>query len=503
MLGWINKKIGTSGSGGSGSGQGGSGGGDGGEGGAGGGAGRGGSTFSSGSGNAQQRNDQVRDLPASDKHGRPSRRGSFLDAVGGAMAIGRSGGRGKKDEKSEAVALAEQLDAQHAERISCVAFKLVREIQRILKEAREKQAAAAAAAASTATLSSSTSSTTASSPHSSTAGAGPTPSPSAYRKGVGSPATKAAAAASKRKNRWAGTEELLSLLDGGSPGGAGEVEDRVERYGSIAEVQAKMSDLVEQALVPESHGDLCGQLLEAASGDGHHPAFVKLCVDAGLPSNLVHCLRIMRVVEFESAMYDSSGNSSDAMTAAAVAEEKEGEGFSSAIVTAGFDNNKAQAPLLDDDRPKTERATERIGQLLVTLCRDKSAGVGEQIKPHLPGLLSLAVSAYPLNGAHVQETAGAVVEALMDGCLNSSMVWLLHYNKVGPSVVCNVLGACRMISTAPPWRLLGALCVYVCLCRRSFFSLLGDFLLFFSVVLSPRQGVARLNVSSVAVWCWW
>ncbi|CAN0499237.1 unnamed protein product, partial [Ectocarpus sp. 12 AP-2014] len=80
------------------------------------------------------------------------------------------------------------------------------------------------------------------------------------------------------------------------------VEDKVERYRSIAEVQAKMSDLVEQALVPESHGDLCGQLLDAATGVGHHPAFVKLCVDAGLPSNLVHCLRIMRVVEFESAM---------------------------------------------------------------------------------------------------------------------------------------------------------------------------------------------------------
>ena len=81
-------------------------------------------------------------------------------------------------------------------------------------------------------------------------------------------------------------------------------------------------------------------------------------------------------------------------------------------------------------RPQTERATERIGRLLVTPCRDRSAGVGEQIKPHLPGLLSLAVSAYPPNGAHVQETARAVVEALMGGCLNSSMVWLLHYNKV-------------------------------------------------------------------------
>lgn len=421
MFGWINKKIGTAGAGGSGSGQGGSGGGAG--------AGARGDT-----GNAQQRNDRQRDLPGT--QGRPSRRGSFLDAMGGAMAIGRSGGRGKKDEKGEAAALAEQLDAQRAERISCVAFKLVREIQRILKDAREKQAVAAAAAAVAASDAlSSAPSAASSSPRGGGGGAAeagtptgtpaPTPPPSTSRKGVGSPAPQqaAAATAAKRKNRWAGTEELLGLLDGGSPGGAGEVEDKVERYGSVAEVQANMSDLVEQALVPESHGDLCGQLLEAAAGDGHHPAFVKLCVDAGLPSNLVHCLRIMRVVEFESAMHDTVG----AGAGAGDADEDEDS-------PSGDEASATASPLPpaddDNDRPRTEQATERIGQLLVTLCRDKSAGVGEQIKPHLPGLLSLAVSAYPPNGAHVQETARAVVEALMGGCLNSSMVWLLHYNKV-------------------------------------------------------------------------
>lgn len=426
MLGWINKKIG--------------------QGGSGGGAGEGGG---GGTGNnVQQRNDQQRDLPrSSNTTGRSGRRGSFLDAMGGAMAIGRSGGRGKKDEKSEAAALAEQLDAQRAERISCVAFKLVREIQRILKDAREKQAAAASAARSP------TPSAASSSPRGGAAEAGgtptgtpaPTPPPPTSRKGVGSPAPRgaaaAAAAAAKRKNRWAGTEELLGLLDGGSPGGAGEVEDKVERYGSVAEVQANMSDLVEQALVPESHGDLCGQLLEAAAGDGHHPAFVKLCVDAGLPSNLVHCLRIMRVVEFESAMHDNVGGGGSGAPAgndgevSGAIESSTGAGADADADEAsppppGSNDEEAVATAPDDDRPRTERATERIGQLLVTLCRDKSAGVGEQIKPHLPGLLSLAVSAYPPNGAHVQETARAVVEALMDGCLNSSMVWLLHYNKV-------------------------------------------------------------------------
>ena len=467
MFGWINKKIGAAGSGSGGSGQGGSGDGEG--------AGGGGA----GAGARQQRDQQQRDLPAGGtQQGRTGRRGSsFLDAMGGAMAIGRGGGRGKKGEKSEAAAHAEQLDAQRAEKISAVSFKLVREIQRILKEAREKQAANAAAAAAAnalgasaaaAAASSSAPSPASSSPRADQAGTpagtpAPTPPLAASPKGVGSPtlsggaavpaaaaaAVAAAAAAAKRKKRWAGTEELLSLLDGGSPGGAGEVEDKVERYGSIAEVQAKMSDLVEQALVPESNGDLCGQLLEAATGEGHHPAFVKLCVDAGLPSNLVHCLRIMRVIEFESAMHDSvdaaaaaaaAGDAADAAAAGVVKPTGAGGGDPAAVAGEGVDAGgavpvgeeaaPAPAPPPDHDRPQTKRATERIGRLLVTLCRDKSAGVGEQIKPHLPGLLSLAVSAYPPNGAHVQETAREVVEALMGGCLNSSMVWLLHYNKV-------------------------------------------------------------------------
>lgn len=442
MFGWINKKIGASGGGNSGSGQGGD---------SSGGGARGGGT--AGNNNAHQRNDHQRDLPAGGaQQARSGRRGSFLDAMGGAMAIGRGGGRGKKDEKNEAAALAEQLDAQRAERISCVAFKLVREIQRILKDAREKQAAATAASAASAARSPGPSAASSSSPRGGGTGAAaggavtptgtpaPTPPLPASRKGAGSPAPQgaavaaAAAAAAKRKNRWAGTGELLCLLDGGSPGGAGEVEDKVERYGSVAEVQANMSDLVEQALVPESHGDLCGQLLEAAAGDGHHPAFVKLCVDAGLPSNLVHCLRIMRVIEFESAMHDNIGDGGGSGNATPAGEEGEvSRAIDSADASSGVGEAAATAsslPLVDIDRPRTERATERIGQLLVTLCRDKSAGVGEQIKPHLPGLLSLAVSAYPPNGAHVQETARAVVETLMGGCLNSSMVWLLHYNKV-------------------------------------------------------------------------
>lgn len=358
------------------------------------------------------------------------RRGSFLD-------VGAFMGRGKrKDERGQAATAAvAQLDAQRAEKISCVAFKLVREIQRILKEARETAAASGAGAAGGAARG-------ATAPGRLPASI-PTQQPKdpeATAGGTGAPGSETSAAAAKR-SRWAGTGELLNLLNGGSPGGSGEAEDRVDTYGSVAEVKANMEDLVEQALRPESHGDLCGILLEASAGNGQHPAFVKLCVDAGLPSNLVHCLRIMRVVEFESAMHSSvnvGGNNDDGSVAVVA-----GEGLDSADGTAVAEGDErddetgvkvkssaAAAAVVVSEQPLTKRATERIGQLLVTLCSDNSAGVGEQIKPHLPGLLSLAVSAYPLNGSHVQKTARAVVEALMAGCLNSSMVWLLHYNKV-------------------------------------------------------------------------
>ncbi|CAN0389795.1 unnamed protein product, partial [Ectocarpus sp. 12 AP-2014] len=88
MLGWINKKIATAGAGGgAGSGQGG-------------GNERGGGASTDGSGKCPKRNDPQRGLPANppQQQGQPGRRGSFFDAMGGAMTIGRSGGRGKKDD---------------------------------------------------------------------------------------------------------------------------------------------------------------------------------------------------------------------------------------------------------------------------------------------------------------------------------------------------------------------------------------------------------------------
>lgn len=440
-------------------------------------AGVGGSTASSGnSGDANSSSRAAPGVldpdPSHDQHRGQSRRTSFLD-VGALM------GRGKRrDDRGHAQGLSgtlSVLEAQRAEKISCVAFKLVREIQRILKEARENQVGSGVSSSPSARQQQKTKAGKATSAAASAAVATSAAGTVVSASGNESPAAT-------KRNRWAGTGELLNLLNGSSPGGAGEAEDRVDNYSSVAEVEANMEDLVEQALRPESHGDLCGILLEASSGEGYHPEFVKLCVDAGLPSNLVHCLRIMRVIEFESAIHDSvnggkeDGNkdNDDNDDAGGVAGEKIGNGdeappeaaaaeWESEISTATWsseENTKAATVAM----PLTDRATERIGHLLVTLCKDKSAGVGEQIKPHLPGLLSLAVSAYPPNGAHVQEMARSVVEALMGGCLNSSMVWLLHYNKVGGDVRVSINSSMSLVCS---WHLQYDVRLVFRLCREA------------------------------------
>lgn len=423
---------------------------------------------SGGNGGPSSRSSGVPDPEPPHDQSRPTvgharRASSFLDVSVSALI-----GRGKKREDgghmSGSSGALSAMDAQRAEKISCVAFKLVREIQRILKEARETQAASAGGAGGLGGPSPRAGVTAAGQKTKITGSGGKASRARPAPLAAGEEDTPAATV---KRTRWAGTGELLNLLNGGSPGGSGEAEDRVDSYDTVAEVEANMEDLVEQALRPESHGDLCGMLLEASTGEGYHPDFVKLCVDAGLPSNLVHCLRIMRVIEFESAIHDvgaaTVAGGGTKLFADAAREDTKGNndndhaGASNAgvdsDVQAGLDAPAGGAGNVDKEggennvhgggtaeqpkeaaaapsAPLTDRATERIGRLLVTLCKDKTAGVGEQIKQHLPGLLSLAVSAYPPNGAHVQEMARSVIEALMSGCLNSSMVWLLHYNKV-------------------------------------------------------------------------
>lgn len=74
-------------------------------------------------------------------------------------------------------------------------------------------------------------------------------------------------------SRWPGTEELLGLLSSSASS-------------STSSAGAVLGDL--EALMD-------------------HPQFVSRCLDAALPPNLGHCLRLMRVIELENAAPSESG----------------------------------------------------------------------------------------------------------------------------------------------------------------------------------------------------
>ncbi|CAM9740770.1 unnamed protein product, partial [Phaeothamnion confervicola] len=288
--------------------------------------------------------------------------------------------------------------------------------------------------------------------------------------------------------RWAGTQELLALLNGIPLESTRAPEQAAELLRDLVEAQAKMGGLVEEALQPDVRGDVCATLLTAAATG--HPSFAKLCVDAGLPSNLVHCLRIIRVIEFESAMEEQRLAAIAAAVAAATAAvggagtAGPAAGNRSRSPTGGRDGDAPASPgdggsgrggataagamverhapprhpnatasaeaALAGVRKLTANATARVVQLLATVCAQGDASVGEQVKPHLSGLLSLAVSAYPPGGLYVQRAALEVVTALMDCCVSSSVVWLLHSRQVMQDVVGELRHLCGDDVAVPP-----------------------------------------------------
>lgn len=123
-----------------------------------------------------------------------------------------------------------------------------------------------------------------------------------------------------------------------------------------------------------------------------HPQFISRCLEAALPPNLGHCLRLMRVIELEAA---SRG---------------------------GVEESKA--PL----EPQTVEAAARVARVLSRLCQE--GAVVEQLRHHLEGLLKLSTASYPPSGVHVQRAAGSVVEAMARWALSSSLVWYMHDRQI-------------------------------------------------------------------------
>ena len=120
-----------------------------------------------------------------------------------------------------------------------------------------------------------------------------------------------------------------------------------------------------------------------------------------LPPRLIHCLRLFRLIEL--------GRTSEYWSEKQYSE-------------IDGDNDNVQL------KPISTKAVAKVENLLKLLCIDIS--LGEQLRPHLFGLLALSDHAYPKNGCHIAKAASAIVCRFAENCLSPSLVWFLHANKM-------------------------------------------------------------------------
>jgi len=139
--------------------------------------------------------------------------------------------------------------------------------------------------------------------------------------------------------------------------------------------------------------------------------FTLRCVENELPPNLIHCMRLLRVLELQHA-------------AASAASEGDG----------------APPP-----EPVSVIAASKVSRLLVALCVDPT--VGEQIRPHLFGLLALSGASYPPSGVHVAQAASSVIKAFAENCLTRQLVWFIHDRKMVVHMTDDIKELCGMTSS--------------------------------------------------------
>lgn len=141
-------------------------------------------------------------------------------------------------------------------------------------------------------------------------------------------------------------------------------------------------------------------------------SFVQRCVESELPPNLIHCMRLLRVLELQHA---------------------------------------AQAGEGQELVPIAEKATSLVSRLLCSLCVDPS--VGEIVRPHLFGLFALSGASYPSSGVHVAKAANEVIVALSERCLSRQLVWFIHDRKMVIHMTDDIKELCGIpasASSAPP-----------------------------------------------------
>jgi len=165
--------------------------------------------------------------------------------------------------------------------------------------------------------------------------------------------------------------------------------------------------------------------------------FVLRCMENELPPNLIHCLRLLRVLELQVAAQADI----DAMNNTATAtlnDTVDDANISSSI-------QQEQQPTTIPIPPKSEKATEKVVKLFCLLCTDP--GVGEQLRPHLFGLLALSGASYPLNGLHVARGASVVISKFSEECLTNSIVHFLHDRNMIVHMTDDVKELCCMTNS--------------------------------------------------------
>jgi len=176
-----------------------------------------------------------------------------------------------------------------------------------------------------------------------------------------------------------------------------------------AEIDAQINGTVTKVI--KSDVDI---LLENAESD----KFVLRCMENELPPNLIHCLRLLRVVELQSAHLHKS-------------------------------NQRDGLVQLDEVvKPMSELATSKIEKLLCLLCTDDT--VGEQLRPHLFGLFALSGTKYPTNGTHIANTSSNIIIQIARKCLSNSLVWFLHDKQMIMRMTDDARELCGMTEAASP-----------------------------------------------------
>ena len=158
--------------------------------------------------------------------------------------------------------------------------------------------------------------------------------------------------------------------------------------------------------------------------------FVQKCVDNDLPPNLIHCLRLLRVLELQHAN-TSDGNIN--ATTAASSTVATGAAAGAAVALPGAGPNTSSISAI---------ATEKVRKLFFHLFTDPV--VAPQVRPHLFGLLALSGASYPPTGVHIAAAASDAITAFAENCLSNSVVWFLHEKRMIVHMTDDIKELCGM-----------------------------------------------------------